>query len=440
MRFNKGMKRVAVGLVAASALSLWAAAVVEIDHDSIRYRTAPVSDAAARLQQRLAAGEATLEFDRRFGYLPSVLKAFDIPVESQMLVFSKTSFQAARINRVVPRAIYFNDEISIGFVPFGDVLEVAAQDPKLGTIFYSLDQDPEAKPEFVRRDDACLQCHLNAATKDVPGLMIRSIYPESSGMPIQAAGGFITDHSSPLEERWGGWFVTGKHGAQQHMGNAFVKDRRQPEDLDRAATLNRSELPSTVRRDNHLSAHSDLVALMTAEHQFQAMNLITRLNFETRLAVDHRNTMLRLFEEPYPESDALMQRRIDHPAEALVEYLFFGGEIRLTDPVAGTSRFAEVFQERGPRTADGRSLRDFDLERRMFRYPLSYVIYTDAFRSLPIDALTAVSEKIAAALRGEGDAERFGHLSAEDRANIIEILRATADRLPATLAAQLERL
>ena len=432
--------RAAAGLVAVSALSLWAAAVVDIDHDSIRYRTAPVTDVAARLQQRLASGEVKLEFDRRFGYLPSALEALDIPVESQILVFSKTSFQAARINRVVPRAIYFNDEISIGYVPFGDVLEVAAQDPRQGTIFYSLDQDPYAEPAFVRRDDACLQCHLNPATQDVPGLMIRSVYPESSGMPIQAAGGFITDHTSPFEERWGGWFVTGKHGAQKHMGNAFVADRRNPENLDRSESLNRTELPSTVRRDNHLSPHSDLVALMVAEHQFQAMNLITRLNFETRLAVDHRNTMLKLFEEPYPESDALMHRRIDHPAEALVEYLFFSGEARLTDPISGATRFAEVFQARGPKDAEGRSLRDLDLERRMFRYPLSYVVYTEAFRKMPIDALMAVSEKIVATLRGEGDPERFGHLSDEDRANIVEILRATSDRLPAQLSSRLGEL
>ena len=170
--------------------------VVPLDHDAIQYSKRPVSDPVSKLNGQ------TFEWEDGSGYLRSVLKALNVPVESQVLVFSKTSFQASRIGPVMPRALYFNDSVTVGYVRGGDVLEFAASDPKQGSIFYTLDQDPAVKPRFERRD-TCLQCHQSGATTGVPGLVVRSVYPERSGMPLFQSGSFTTDHRSPLKEQIG---------------------------------------------------------------------------------------------------------------------------------------------------------------------------------------------------------------------------------------------
>src|ERR1051325_7644344 len=215
--------------------------VLPLDHPAIQYATRPVEDRAAKLGARLRSGEVKLAYDPDLGYLPALQSEVQLPESSQVVVFSKTSFQAPRISPWNPRALYFNDDTSVGYVHGGDVLEVASVDPRQGVIFYTLDQEKTARPELVRRGE-CLQCHQGGGTLGVPGLVVRSVYPESSGMPLFQAGGFITDHRSPLKDRWGGWYVTGKQGSEHHMGNVFVDDRQRPETFHRSKGANLGEL------------------------------------------------------------------------------------------------------------------------------------------------------------------------------------------------------
>src|SRR5262249_51574149 len=190
-------------LVAARALAdLDGSYVLPLDDWAIQYATRPLDDPITRLQQGLTTGAVKLDYDADYGYLPSVLKNLGVPVSSQVLVFSKTSFQAARISPRVPRAIYFNDQVSVGWVKGGDVVEIASVDPKQGVIFYTLDQERSASPRFVRRDE-CLQCHASGSTLGVPGVVVRSVFPDAGGMPLFHVGAYITDHRSPLAQRWG---------------------------------------------------------------------------------------------------------------------------------------------------------------------------------------------------------------------------------------------
>ena len=138
------------------------------NHQAIRYQQTPPEDAVAMLDDRLRRGEARLEFDSTTGYLRSVLKALNVSEDSQILVFSKTSFQARRIGPDNPRALFFNDTAAVGWVRGGEVLEFVAQDPRQGAIFYTLEQTPAAKPQF-HRDLSCVQCHTWEATGNVPG-------------------------------------------------------------------------------------------------------------------------------------------------------------------------------------------------------------------------------------------------------------------------------
>lgn len=398
----------------------------------INYLTAKVDDPIARLGARLKSGEAKLIYDeKQGGYLASLLKALAVPESSQVLVFSKTSFQRHRISPRTPRALYFGDDIYVGWVQGGDVVEISSVDPRQGAVFYLLDQDPAGPPRFQRLTHDCLQCHSSGKTQEVPGHLVRSVYPDRSGQPMYNAGTFTTSHESPMNERWGGWYVTGTHGKQTHMGNVFVTDPEQPEQLDTAAGANVIDLSKRFKTARYLEPTSDIVALMVMEHQTQMHNLITAASYHARLALHYQKGINQSLGRPENELSPSTLSRIKSPAEKLVRYMLFSGEPPLSEPVAGSSSFTRDFQTKGVRDPLSRSLRDLDLTHRMFRYPCSYLIYSEAFDSLPPSVLDVVYQRLLDVLTGKDQSPEFAHLSASDRAAILEILRATKKNLPA---------
>ncbi len=416
--------------MAAGSRASSARGELPIDQEPIHYATAPVTDPVARLQERIGRGEVALGHEGAQGYLKSLLEELGIATESQALVFSKTSFQAPRISPRMPRAIYFNDDTYVGWVRGGDYLEVATIDPKLGPVFYLLDQEETGRPVFERQTHACLQCHQSSKTQEVPGLLVRSVYPGRTGTPIFSAGSFVTGHESPLAERWGGWYVTGTHGRQRHMGNAVFKDVSDPDQIDREGGANVTDLKGRVDTWPYPSGHSDIVALMVLEHQTQMHNFIAAAGYHARIALHQEEEINKALGRPAGSVSASTARRINNPVEKLVRYLLFSGEARLTDPIAGTSGFAQQFAAHGPRDGRGRSLRDFDLQSRMFRYPCSYLIYSEAFDALPTAAKDQVYRRLREILTGQDQGPAFAHLSADDRRAILEILSETKPDLP----------
>jgi hypothetical protein len=428
-RSSRVLFAIVSGAVVALA-GLAASNEVPLDHDAIQYSSKPVADPIAKLQKAISSGELSLHFDQKMGYLPAVLKALNVPRESQILVFSKTSFQAPRIYPRTPRALYFNDQVSVGWVRNGDMLEVASVDPKQGVIFYTLDQENLPMPRFERRD-TCLQCHISSATLGVPGLMVRSVHPDKLGMPLFAAGSFVTDHRSPLKQRWGGWYVSGTHGSQVHMGNALAQDRGTMGLLGSEGTQNVTDLSQFLDTTAYLTPHSDIVALMALEHQTHMTNLITRVGFETRLALHDSAAMKTVLEVPDGELTESATKRITNAVEELLEYMLFTEEAPLTEPIRGVSGFSEVFARTGPRDRKGRSLRDFDLKTRLLRYPCSYLIYSEAFDQLPEVARERLYRRLWDVLTGRDTAAKFARLTAKDRQAIFEILQDTKKSLPA---------
>jgi hypothetical protein len=403
--------------------------ILPLDHAAIQYNTATVTDRVAGLQQRLRDGAQTLKFDDRHGYLNAVLKALNVPVSSQVLVYSKTSFQAPRISPRMPRALYFTDDVFVGWVPGGDVVEIASVDPRQGVVFYTMNQEADPKPRIDRRDE-CLQCHQSVGTVGVPGLMVRSVYVERSGMPLFHAGGFVTDHRSPLAQRWGGWYVTGTHGSQRHMGNIFVEDRDHPDDLDREKGANVTDLKGRIDVENYLAPSSDIVALMVLEHQTRMTNLITRVGWEVRMALSDQKAMNRAMKEPEDQIGDSTRRRIEGAAESLLKYTLFADEALLEAPVKGSPSFAREFQEQGPRDHAGRSLRELDLTRRMFRYPCSFLIYSAAFDALPAVVHDRFYRRLWEVLTGADQTAVYARLTAADRKSVYEILLDTKRDLP----------
>lgn len=408
----------------------------------IRYSATESNDPVARLQRRLAAGEIVLQRDERHGYLPALLKELDVPPESQVLVFSKTSLQIHKISPANPRAIFFSDSVYLGYVPGSDIVELAANDPFLGPVFYTLEGNgseldvEEESPavaspiggnvKLVRDRGNCLSCHATTRTENVPGYLVRSIFPDRSGRPRTGASSFATDYRSPWEQRWGGWYVTGTHGSMRHMGNAFATDRSDPQKIDREIGANLKELPTRVRPDLHLKPTSDLVALLVLEHQTRVHNLITRANYETRQAVAMDEAMSHALGRPAGHRSESTQRRIAASANALVDALLMVDEPKLECAISGTSNFEQLFQSRGPFASTGASLRQLDLNERLFKYPLSFLIYTPEFRALPEEVMQPIRTRLIAELSdGVAVGERRGWIPPAQRHELRQIVSET---------------
>jgi hypothetical protein len=402
----------------------------DIEREPIHYGTAPASNAVSRLQERIDAGTVQLTYEEKHGYLRSLLRELGVPESSQMLVFSKTSLQRNRISPRRPRAIYFTDDAYVGFCQRGTVLEVTAVDPQLGAVFYSLDQKPAAKPRFVRQNDACTICHASSQNQGFPGHLVRSLYVDGDGNPILSMGTHRTDHTSPLSERWGGWYVTGKSGKQAHLGNLIVHGKYPQEPIDNPDGLNVTDLGSRIKTSAYLSPHSDIVALMVLEHQTEMHNRITRAGFLTRIALREEEEINKALGRPAGQRSESTLSRIKNAGEPVVRYLLMCEEAALTEKVVGTSRFAEEFLRRGPHDPRGRSLRELDLKRRLFTYPCSYLIYSAAFDGLPGPVKEYILSRLWEVLSGKDTTKDFAHLSAADRQAVLEILLATKKGLP----------
>jgi hypothetical protein len=245
-------------------------AIDAFEDPPISYSETEPLNAVSRLQERLSRGDEALSFERSTGYLASLLKALHVPVSSQSLVFSKTSLQQRLITPKNPRAIYFNDDVYVGYVRGGEVLEVSVADPQLGTVFYTLAQDQDAPPRFGRQTENCLLCHGGSQTRGVPGHIVRSVYAARSGQPIFSAGSHRVDDATPLADRWGGWYVTGSHGTATHLGNVTYTHRPEPGDDPDTSGLNQIDLSGRFDATGYLSAESDLVALSVLVHQATA--------------------------------------------------------------------------------------------------------------------------------------------------------------------------
>ena len=403
---------------------------VPYSEEPIRYLSDGVDDPVAKLQERIDRGEAELKFEPGHGYLESVLNLLEIPVSSQTLVFSKSSFQYRKISPRTPRALYFNDNVYVGWVRDGHSLELASFDPNQGAMFYLLDQKRSDQPAFVRATLDCTQCHVSPGTRGIPGVLLRSIYTRPTGTQATETRSFVTGHESPWNERFGGWYVTGTHGGQRHMGNVFSEDRTHPERLDTAAGANVVDLSGRFETSAYLTGHSDFVAQLVLAHQTQLHNLITLANFRTRLALYSETKKGASQRQPNEVVSKVAREQFERPAEELVRYLLFADEAPLEGPIVGTSRFAEEFAARGSRDPKGRSLREFDLKRRTFKYPCSYLIYSDAFDALPGPAKGYVYRRLREVLTGRDQSPAFARLSAEDRRDVLEILLATKPGLP----------
>ncbi len=422
------------GLLLASALASASESAPAInaqrydaDYPALNYSGPATHNAFARLQARLDRGELQLDYSPSRGYLDALLKALKIDASSQVLVYSKTSLQIDLITASTPRAVYYNDEVYVGYVQNAPLLELAAMDSELGLVFYTMVNKPAAPRQFDREAGRCLTCHdtYSMMGGGVPRVVVLSAMVDGPHNPPARETSDETSDQTPLRERWGGWYVTGQHGDQMHLGNLAIDGDPKLSGRTDAQRLNLQALDGLFNTRPYLTNKSDLVSLMVLEHQTGVQNLITRASLKAQ------TVLARLDQGAVPAPRRLGdlsprgQTAIKAMVEPLVRTMLFVDAVEFTSPIAGNAGFETWFQGQGPHDRQGRTLRELDLKTRLFRYPLSYFIYSAAFDSLPEYIRHYLYGRFAEILQGRDTSGLYAGLNAEDRMAALEILSAT---------------
>jgi hypothetical protein len=390
-----------------------------------------------RLQQKIKSGEVKLNWEPKWGYLRSVMQGLDIHVDSQVLVFSKTSLQTEWISATTPRAIYFGDAAYVAWVQGGPLLELVAVDAKLGTVFYAIDNRAPGAVAFERDGGRCLTCHdtYSMMGGGVPRVLAMSAPVDNPADPRTYDSASEVNDRTPIAERWGGWYVTGHHGRQTHLGNMPLREEKSTEQLRANSREDLRTLAGYFNTDAYLSDQSDIAALMVFEHQTTIQNLFIRVNYKVRTVMSREGSSTLSTPRTWGDVNPNDQAAVKMMIEPLVRALFFVDAAQFSDRIESGSGFAARFSALGPRDPKGRSLRELDLNTRLFRYPLSFMVYADAFEALPPYARDYVDMRIAEILQGRDKSGISARIPQADREAVMQILTATKPRYAQLLAA-----
>ena len=398
------MPRLALLIAVCFAASLRAADydLAAPQHD---YWKRPLHDPFTKFIGEVEAGRVKLDGSGELPYLRSLLKALNVPVSSQMLVFSNTSLQLRLISPRNPRALFFNEDVYIGFIPGGRI-EIVSLDPQAGGIFYIFDIPRDGGPFRAERSDRCMNCHAKEETFYVPGLFIKSVVPLATGGNLQAFRQGQSGHAIPFAERFGGWYVTGKHGIAEHWGNALGRNSQE-------GVLQKLPLEPGKSFDyaRYPVASSDILPQLLHEHQTGFVNRVLEATYKAR----------EVGAKPSPADSAAL----DEKARALVRYILFADEVPLPG-VDGDAAFKADFQK-----ANASPLREFDLKTRLFKNRCSYMIQGAVFTAMPREMKLRVYRQLALALGEVQPDKAFAYLPVQEKRTIRAVLRATMKDAPA---------
>ena len=407
---------VAIGLALGSWQARAAGAISDapsyddLAHPAHLYYQRPLHDRFTRIKADLESGRVPLDQGSEKSFLISLLKVLGVSPHSQMLVFSTTSLQLSLISPSNPRALYFNDEIYLGYVP-GGRLEIVSLDPVLGGIYYLMDFPSPSRPMKIERSERCMNCHAAEETGYVPGLVIKSVIPAPGGGSLTSYRVGKTGHDIPLSQRFGGWHITGQPSFTQHWGNLTGRSI--------SGRLETYPLTAGSRFDwaRYAASTSDLLPQLLHEHQAGFANRVLEAGYRARLAL-HLN--------PNGFSPA-QEVELEEQSERVVRYLLFADEAPLPDSgIQDSPDFRADFQKAARRaTSDGLSLRDLDLKTRLLRYRCSYMIYSPIFQELASPLRLKIYRALRRALSLSAPQAAYSYLLDDERRSILRILEAT---------------
>lgn len=405
-----------ISIAAWSCLVALAPAQDYWEQQPFRYSETQPNDPAGALSKKLEADGYATKSTAPLDRVREILASLHISETSQILVFSKTSKQNDIINPANPRALYYSEDAYAAFVPGGQ-MEIITHDPMLGPVYRIVSLGDE-RPEMIRETGDCLVCHGTARTSNVPGVFVRSIFPDTDGLPLLSHGGYQVDSTTPLPQRWGGYYVTG-HSSLSHLGNRFFRADTEPPRFTQP--LNVKTLVGKIDTTKYPRATSDIVALMVLEHQCQVDNLITSAAYHYRRAAWMATTL-----DPAAKPDEGTAGRLaDEDAAALVDALLFKDAAPMGEGVEGDRAFQDQFEKRFPISSDGRSLAQFHLGSKLFKHRCSYMIYSKSFEALPPRVKSAVVARLRLILEGPEKMKEYAYISASEKRRIAGILKET---------------
>ncbi len=388
-------------------------------------------DPVSLLVRRIEAGEKTPDFSSQRAFVDWLLAELEIPAASQTMVFSRTGLQRQVVSPHNPRALFFNDETYMTWIP-GGMVELASYDPHRGPLFFLLQGSDDPKPEKVNfnRRESCLNgCHAGSATNYLPGLLARSLHVDAEGNPtaVDKAGIVINAisnhenmfHTMPLKERWGGWFVTGGHEAADHIGNLVVPSRG-------ATPVPAPALAETKASYPH-GPSSDILPLLVQDHQIGLLNTLYESLYRWRTALHLANEKRAADgEAPLVQLEAGSIADLMPKFDKSVKQFLFAGEAPLPGGgIVGDPAFIEAFRATRVEDAKGRSLRDFDLKTRLMKHRCSHMILSRQFQGMPEEFRSILLGRIREVLTARPAPAGFDHLSDDERAALLEILGET---------------
>jgi hypothetical protein len=405
-----------LAVLGATCTAAWATtpSYQDFDRPPHRYWERTPSDRFSRLRPDLESGRVALDRDSELAFLASLLRALEVPAGSQTLVFSTTSLQLGLISPRRPRAIYFNEDTYVGYVPGGKI-EVISLDPDLGGVFYIFPIPRETAPLAIERATTCMNCHAGEDTREVPGLVIKSVIPGPRGGSLTAYRTGDTGHHLPLAERFGGWVITGLDPAAAHHGN--VTGQLSAEGLRTFPV----EPGKTFDWGGYLVPRSDVLAHLLHEHQAGFVNRVVEGTYRARAARAARSESL----------DPSRVEELDRQAREIARYVLFADEAPLPQGgIQADPEFRGQFLASRKATAAGAALKDLDLKTRLFKYRCSYMIYSPVFAGMPDDLKFRVFTVMRGALDPGHSDPAFGYLAAGEKSAIRQILNETLSGVP----------
>lgn len=413
----RGLPRLSLIALAMLALAAPLLAVVEDTKDFTAsphdYWTRTPHDRFSKLYEQIKSGAVKLDTSSPNAYLTNLLRLLDIPVSSQLLVFSVTSLQSSVIRPGNPRALYFNEDTSVGYVPGGRI-EIASFDPEIGGIFYIFSVPTAGGTPVLDRSKRCFNCHAGSFSHHVPGFFVESVIPGDNGGPLDAYRREVSGDSVPFAERYGGWHVTGKFNftTKANTLGTYYQGK-----LD-----TRPNPPGAIfDLANYLTPTSDILPHLLHEHQVGFVNRLVEAAYVTRE---------KMHAAAFGHLSNADTATLNDLATGLVRYMLFADEAPLPGPVEGSAAFTHDFLARKKASANGLSLRDLDLRSRLFKHRCSYMIYSPLWDGMDPTFKQSVYAKLWTALQESPTDKSFAYLPPTEKRAIRQIIKETKSDLP----------
>ncbi|MCE9518065.1 MAG: hypothetical protein K8R87_00620 [Verrucomicrobia bacterium] len=376
------------------------------------YWTQPPRDRFTKLFEQVKSGSMKLDERTPNAYLSSLLRALEIPLSSQLLVFSVTSLQSNLISPTNPRALYFNEDTYVGYVPGGRI-EIASFDPELGAIFYIFQIPRGGEAPLLDRSNRCFNCHAGSFSHHVPGLFVESVISGDNGGPLVGFRREASGHGVPFAERYGGWHVTSKLD--------FPTKANTLGDYYQGKLTTRPNPPGAIfDLQNYLVPTSDIVPHLIHEHQVGFTNRVIEANYSAR----------EKFAAGQGKLASADTAALNDLATGLVRYILFADEAKLPAPVQGEETFLRDFTGVKKASATGLSLRELDLMTRLLKHRCSYMIYSSLWDGMHPFIKQSVEAKLWNALKENSPDPAFAYLPTTEKRAIRQIIKETKPGLP----------